>query len=135
VIRTTVGHYRVLEKLGEGGMGVVYRACQLSLNRIVAVKMIQPGRVGSAEMVLRFQAEAKPPPKANKSTSDMTAARSKSARRRKRARHNRRRLQPGESKVWSSSFEEPGFAIFPLRELLENAVKILKSFYVSERIL
>ena len=39
-------------------MGVVYRARQLSLNRIVAVKMIQPGRVGSPEMVLRFRAEA-----------------------------------------------------------------------------
>jgi len=39
-------------------MGVVYRARQLSLDRIVAVKMIQPGRVGSPEMVLRFRAEA-----------------------------------------------------------------------------
>jgi WD40 repeat protein len=48
----------LLEKIAEGGMGVVYRARQLSLNRIVAVKMIQPGRVGSPEMVLRFRAEA-----------------------------------------------------------------------------
>ncbi len=52
------GDYELLEKIGEGGMGVVYRARQLSLNRIVAVKMIQPGRVGSPEMVLRFRAEA-----------------------------------------------------------------------------
>jgi len=52
------GDYELLEKIAEGGMGVVYRARQLSLNRIVAVKMIQPNRVGSREAVLRFRAEA-----------------------------------------------------------------------------
>ena len=52
------GDYELLSKIAEGGMGVVYKGRQLSLNRIVAVKMIQPGRVGSPEMVLRFRAEA-----------------------------------------------------------------------------
>src|SRR5919202_286178 len=39
-------------------MGVVYRAHQLSLNRMVAVKMIRPGRLADAEELRRFQNEA-----------------------------------------------------------------------------
>lgn len=52
------GGYELLEKIAEGGMGVVYKARQVNLNRIVALKLIQPARVGSSEMVLRFRAEA-----------------------------------------------------------------------------
>ncbi len=53
-----IGDYRLLEVIGRGGMGVVYRAQQISLNRVVAVKMIIESRRLGADSRQRFFAEA-----------------------------------------------------------------------------
>ncbi len=52
------GDYELLEEIGSGGMGVVYMARQISLNRTVAVKMILRGHFVTDVEVRRFQAEA-----------------------------------------------------------------------------
>ena len=59
MIGLTLGHYRILEKLGEGGMGVVYKAQDTRLDRFVALKCLPQQLTGSESDKARFVLEAK----------------------------------------------------------------------------
>ena len=59
MIGKTISHYKVLEKLGEGGMGMVYKAQDLKLDRPVAIKFLPPHLSVSRENKERFMREAK----------------------------------------------------------------------------
>ena len=59
MIGQTLGHFRIIEKAGEGGMGVVYRAHDTRLGRTVAIKVIRADALGDPERKRRFVQEAR----------------------------------------------------------------------------
>jgi serine/threonine protein kinase len=59
LIGRTLSHFKILAKIGEGGMGVVYRAEDEKLRRPVALKVLPPDLVANEERRLRFLREAR----------------------------------------------------------------------------
>ena len=59
MIGTEIANYKILEKLGEGGMGVVYKAVDVNLDRTVAIKALNAQLAGNPELEQRFRNEAK----------------------------------------------------------------------------
>src|ERR1700691_1878710 len=59
MVGSEIGNYRIVEKIGAGGMGVVYKAIDTNLERVVAVKALSPEFSGNPTLVERFRGEAR----------------------------------------------------------------------------
>ncbi|MCE5309744.1 MAG: serine/threonine-protein kinase [Acidobacteriales bacterium] len=59
MVGKTIAHYQIIEKIGEGGMGVVYKARDSHLARLVAIKVLPPEKLADPERKRRFVQEAK----------------------------------------------------------------------------
>ena len=59
MIGKTISHYKILEKLGEGGMGIVYKAKDTKLERTIAIKFLPRHISANSEERERFKKEAK----------------------------------------------------------------------------
>ena len=53
------GKYQIIQKIGSGGMGAVYKASQPNIGRMVAIKILHPKLVNRKDLVSRFSREAK----------------------------------------------------------------------------